>query len=41
MTHEQVELLGGAIHQDLPKPWPKWPGGYPNEVEAALIDAVL
>ena len=25
----------------MPKPFPEWPGGYPDQVEAALIDAVL
>jgi hypothetical protein len=25
----------------LPTPWPQWPGGWPGEAEAALIDAVF
>ncbi|WAH97522.1 hypothetical protein [Arthrobacter sp. MMS18-M83] len=33
-------LLDG-IDSRLPKPFPEWPGGYPDQVEAALIDAVL
>lgn len=33
-------LLAG-IDSRLPKPFPEWPGGYPDQVEAALIDAVL
>jgi hypothetical protein len=33
-------LLDG-IDSRLPKPFPEWPGGYPDQIEAALIDAVL
>ena len=41
MTKTQVGLLKEAISRDLPHPMTQWPGGYPGEVEAALIDAVL
>lgn len=33
-------ILAGTDSR-LPKPFPEWPGGYPDQVEAALIDAVL
>ena len=33
-------LLDG-IDSRLPKPFSEWPGGYPDQIEAALIDAVL
>jgi hypothetical protein len=29
------------LDRELPRKRPDWPGGYPDEVEAALIDAVL
>lgn len=41
MTDERVKRLMTAITDTLPQPWASWPGGYPDEVEAALIDAVL
>lgn len=25
----------------IPKPWPKWPGGYPGRLDLALVDAVM
>jgi hypothetical protein len=30
-----------AIRSPLPSTWAEWPGGWPNEVEGALLDAVL
>jgi hypothetical protein len=36
-----VEWVKAAITESLPQPWAEWPGGWPNEVESALIDAVL
>lgn len=36
-----VALLHRAIEQKLPQPWSEWPGGYPDQIEAALLDAVL
>lgn len=36
-----VATLQRAIETKLPQPWTEWPGGWPDEVEAALIDAVL
>lgn len=41
MSRAEVERLKTAISDTLPKPWAEWPGGWPNEVEAALVDAVL
>lgn len=38
---QDLERLLAGINSRLPKPFPEWPGGYPNQVEAALIDAVL
>ncbi|MFB9732371.1 hypothetical protein [Ornithinimicrobium kibberense] len=36
-----VATLQRAIETKLPQPWTEWPGGWPDEVEAALLDAVL
>lgn len=36
-----VRRLVSYINENLPTPWPTWPGGYPDQVELALIDAVL
>lgn len=36
-----VEALVVHIDAVLGKKWAAWPGGWPNEIEAALIDAVL
>jgi len=33
--------LAEHVDRELSKPWPVFRGGYPHEVEAALIDAVL
>ena len=41
MSRVEVERLKKAITDTLPEPWAEWPGGWPDEVEAALIDAVL
>lgn len=30
-----------AAAERMPKPWKKYPGGYKNQIEAALIDAVF
>lgn len=40
MSRAEVERLKTAISDTLPTPWAGWPGGWPKEVEAALIDAV-
>jgi hypothetical protein len=37
----EVALLVERIEADIPKPWPKWPGGWVGKIEAALLDAVL
>lgn len=38
---DDVSRLQRAIETELPQPWTAWPGGWPDEVEAALLDAVL
>ncbi|GGL98834.1 hypothetical protein [Nakamurella endophytica] len=44
-THDirsaDVQLLVDEIHRRVGTDWAKWPGGWPGEVEVALIDAVL
>lgn len=40
-TTDDVTTLQRAIEIELPQPWTEWPGGWPDEVEAALLDAVL
>lgn len=37
----EVALVVAAVKTELPAKWAQWGGGWPNEVEAALIDAVL
>lgn len=41
MTSNDVDALRKAIEEKLPQPWSEWPGGYPDEIEIALLDAVL
>lgn len=41
MDPEAVDRLLHAINNELPRPFIEWPGGWPHEIEAALIDAVL
>ena len=39
---EDRAALVGHVQRELPVPWrPEFRGGYPDEVEAALVDAVL
>jgi len=38
---DQVDQLLEAVAARLPATWPQWGGGWPYEIEAALIDAVL
>jgi hypothetical protein len=40
MVDPDVKKLVDAV-EALPAQWAEWPGGWPGEVEAALIDAVL
>ncbi len=43
-THDdEVERMLSAIAERIgaPTTWPTYPGGYPNEVEAALLDSVF
>jgi hypothetical protein len=41
MTDPDVASLVAHVGRQLPEAWPTWPGGWPDEIEAALIDAVL
>ncbi len=36
-----VERVVEYVHEQLPADWAQWPGGWPGEAEAALLDAVL
>lgn len=38
---EDVGKLIAYIDEKLPPDWPEWPGGWPDQIEAALLDAVL
>ncbi len=38
---DQVDQLLEAVAARLPATWPQWGGGWPYEIEAALIDTVL
>lgn len=41
-THEaDLRLVLAAVDQQLPAQWQQWPGGWPEQIELALIDAVL
>lgn len=37
---DEVDKVVAAAEQ-IPKPWKEYPGGYKNQIEAALIDAVF
>ncbi|SDU17943.1 hypothetical protein [Jiangella alkaliphila] len=41
MANNDVQRLVTAIETSLPAQWQQWPGGWPNQIEAALIDAVM
>lgn len=41
MMRDELTTLQRAVEMQLPQPWTEWPGGWPDEVEAALLDAVL
>jgi hypothetical protein len=42
VAQDQVERLLKVIEAELPRgEWVPWPGGYPGEAEAALVDAVF
>lgn len=41
VAHADLDLLTTAIEQKLAEGWVKWPGGYPGEIELALIDAAF
>ena len=36
-----VDLVVASATTNLPSEWPQWGGGWPGEIEAALLDAVL
>jgi len=38
---DQVDQLLEAVAARLPATWPQWGGGWPYEIDAALVDAVL
>lgn len=38
---EAIEQLRRRVEDDLPRPLTSWPGGWPGEIEVALIDAVF
>lgn len=40
-TDHQVRRLAEHVATSLGQPWSAWPGGWPGEAEAALIDAVF
>lgn len=40
-TPDELHQLLVHIGSRLPEDWPVWPGGWPDQVELALIDAVL
>lgn len=41
MDDAALNRLVHAVIVDLPQPFLEWPGGWPDQIEAALIDAVL
>lgn len=41
MCDSDVERLCMQIEIELPATWAEWPGGWPGEIEVALIDAVF
>ncbi|MDX6535514.1 MAG: hypothetical protein QOF68_3258 [Gaiellales bacterium] len=36
-----VAALTDAVNRKLPPEWARYPGGWPGQIEAALVDAVL
>ncbi len=40
LAREDIEAVRRKV-DGIPRPWPEWGGGWPDQVEAALIDAVL
>lgn len=41
VSDDDVQVLVAVVQRELPAEWAAWPGGWPEQVEAALIDAVL
>lgn len=40
MMADDVRMLVAAVEKELPEERAVWPGGWPDQIEAALIDAV-
>ncbi|TDC52920.1 hypothetical protein E1212_07185 [Jiangella ureilytica] len=40
MANDDVQTLVAVVRTELPGDGPAWPGGWPDQIEAALIDAV-
>lgn len=40
LVSSDVARLTGSVRQHITH-WPTWPGGYPDEIDAALVDAVF
>lgn len=40
-SFDPVSKIAATVRAVLPAAWAQWPGGWPNQVEAALLDAVL
>ena len=40
-TATEVDAIVDAVSRRLPPQWAQWGGGWPDQIEAALIDAVL
>lgn len=42
VSEDEVTLLLERIERELPRSsWPRWPGGWPEEIEAAVLDSVF
>lgn len=41
MTTNDLDRLVKRVRTDLPSEWTVWPGGWPGQVERALLDSVL
>lgn len=41
MADDDVQVVVAAVRTALPEDWASWPGGWPDQIEAALVDAVL
>lgn len=41
MTTKDLDRLVAQIRAELPSEWAEWPGGWPGQIERALLDSVL